>query len=237
MPRFDYVGNPLPFGIPWADRIDETARKRFAVVLKVFSIDNPENKSKVMTECLVMLLRTGVVERVFSLPIFIHGKGRLEWLPKESSGVELLGGRPYVRGKPVINPYLLDGSWVIIDFVDGMPYIEREFPRTIPGANEVGKMETGETFKLRYYDCEILFKDNNIYITVGNDAEVYLASKSAEQPFVRGNDLKEYLNVNLATWIKGHTHSTPSGESTTPTQNPTYPSLPDNALSEKIKGE
>jgi hypothetical protein len=248
MGKYTPDGLPLQFGIPDEEWVDAEPRKRIGVVLKVYPPDHLNNKSKVMTECDVFIVRTGAVVRAFAPTMFVHGRGRIEWLPKESSGVSIGGDRrAYKGGKLIVNPYDLDGSWVIVDMVEGVWFIDREIPKLRRSGGksitEAGKLTSGETFKIVYDNCEISFKNGNIYVKIGEGAKIYLVSEDADKSYVRGEDLKRYLD-DLKKWLDQHTHkdvypgtgtSGPPAAGITGTQNPS-PNIPD-ILSDRIKGK
>jgi hypothetical protein len=173
--------------------------------------------------------------------MFIHGRGRIEWLPKESSGVSIGGDRrAYKGGKLIVNPYDLDGSWVIVDMVEGVWFIDREIPKLRRSGGrsitEAGKLTSGETFKIVYDNCEISFKNGNIYVKIGDANRIYFVGEDADKSYVRGETLKSCLD-DIVNFLTQHTHPAPGGNTSPPTVTGSPPSVPDDLLSDRIKGK
>lgn len=224
---------PLSYGVKWAGTGLPLSGKRLGVVLQVFPPDHQDNYSKAYTECSVLIRRPFIVLRHVVAPIFyINQDARVEWIPRPSSNVDVRGNVVYYNGKPVVDPAMLDGSWVIVDFVDGIAYIEREFPRPRqPYKNK--RILEGENLRIVYRGAEIVFTDDEIRIKVGDGMKIRLGSDDASQPFVKGNTLTSILE-EIKNMYNGHTH--PSSGSM-PDSNHLLNYTPGDVKSSKIFGE
>lgn len=244
------------YGLPWTERaVSYGEVKRLGVVVEVLLPDNPNNYSKTYTECTVLLAYNLMVLKHLPAPtLHFHPDGKIEWLPKPASNVEIRGGVVYAKGKPVTDPSVLDGSWVIVAFVDDIPYIERELPRPFPPYKTYPGLSTGVNFKLTYKEIELTIKDNEVRIKTGSSGKIilesdniYLTSANASQPFAKGNTLADIL-ASIKDKFNLHKHSVTIGTTTYPSTAPDgtgtpipgnhqYTYDPNSIKSSKIKGE